>query len=163
MTMIEIGKKGNFIISAVLIAVSFIALRPVLSYLLYRRAGDYMSAGITPDAARTYEKTLAFNEKDVDSRNWLAYCYSLTGRRDKALVEYKKAIELDPDDVVALSDLGMIYKKDGDLKTAKEYFSKAAVAKHSPNVTDQNYKFYTKSARMMLEIIAKTEKKNAAP
>ena len=161
MTMIEIGKKGNYIISAVLIAVSFIALRPALAYLLYRRAGDYMSAGIVPDAARTYEKTLVFNGRDVDSRNWLAYCYSLMGRDDKALVEYEKAIELDPDDVVALFDVGMIYRKGGDLKTAGEYFSKAAAARQSPNVTDQNYKFYTKSAGTMLEVIAKAGKKGA--
>ncbi len=163
MTMIEIGKRRNYIISAVIIAVSFIALRPALAYLLYRRAGDYMSARIVPDAARSYEKAIAFNGKDVDSRNWLAYCYSLMGRDDKALVEYKKAIELDPDDAVALFDAGMIYKKAGDLKSAKEYLSKAAVAEKSPNVTDQNYKFYTKSARTMLEIIAKAEKKRAAP
>ena len=157
--MIEIGKKRNYIISAVLIAASFIALRPALAYLLYRRAGDYMSARIVPDAARTYEKTLIFNEKDVDSRNWLAYCYSLMGCDDKALVEYKKAIELDPDDVVALFDAGIIYRKGGDLKAAKEYFSKAAAARQSPNVTGQNYKFYTKSAVTMLKIIAKAEKK----
>ncbi|MFA5339276.1 MAG: tetratricopeptide repeat protein [Candidatus Omnitrophota bacterium] len=161
--MIEIGKKRNYIISAILIAISFIALRPALAYLLYRRAGDYMSARIVPDAARTYEKTLAFNGKDVDSRNWLAYCYSLMGRDDKALIEYKKAIELDPDNAVALFDVGMMYKKGGDIKTAKEYFSKAASAGKSPNVTDQNYKFYTRSAKMMLEIIAKKEKGLAAP
>ena len=162
MTMIEIGKKSNYIISAVLIAGLFFALRPALAYLLYRRAGDYMSARIVPDAARSYEKTLAFNGKDVDSRNWLVYCYSLMGHGDKALVEYKKAIELDPDDVVALFDAGMIYRKSGDLKTAKEYFSKAAAATQSLNVTDQNYKFYTKSARTILEIIAKAENKGAA-
>ena len=129
--MIEIGKRGNYIISAVLIAASFIALRPVLAYLLYRRAGDYMSAMVVPDAARSYKKALAFNEKDVDSRNWLAYCYNIMGRNDEAMVEYKKAIELDPDDVEALFYVGMTYKGTGDLKTAKEYLSKTAAAKHS--------------------------------
>jgi len=156
--MIEIGKKGNYFISAVLIAASFLALRPALAYLLYRRAGDYMSASLVPDAARTYRKTLTFNEKDVDSRNWLAYCYTLTGRTDKAVDEYKKAVEMDPDDVVALFDLGMIYKKEGEIDSAKELFAKASVARQSPNVTDQNYKFYTKSAREMLEILKKGSK-----
>jgi len=156
--MIEIGKKKNYIISAVLIAVSFIALRPFLAYLLYRRAGDYMSAVIPADAARSYRKTLTFNPKDVDSRNWLAYCYSLIGQQDKAVAEYKKAIELDPDNVVALFDLGMISRKSGNNKTAKEYFTRASSAPHSPNVTDQNYTFYTHSAKTMLEIIKKRSK-----
>lgn len=156
--MIEIGKKGNYIISAVLIVVSFVALRPALAYLLYRRAGDYMSARLVPDAARTYRKTLTFNEKDIDSRNWLAYCYSLTGQADKAVFEYKKAIELDPDDVVALFDLGMISRGRGDIKTAEEYFTSAGSAAKSPNITDQNYKFYTKSAKSMLEILKKSPK-----
>ena len=158
MSMIEIGKKGNYIISAVLIAVSFVALRPVLAYLLYRRAGDYMSAVIPADAARTYRKTLTFNEKDVDSRNWLAYCYTLTGQPDKAVIEYKKAIELDPDNIVALFDLGMISRKAGDSKTAEEYFARVIAAPQSPNVTDQNYKFYTKSAKTMIEILKKNSK-----
>lgn len=156
--MIEIGKKGNYIISAVLIAVTLVALRPALAYLLYRRAGDYMSARLVQDAARTYRKTLTFNEKDIDSRNWLAYCYSLTGQEDKAVFEYKKAIELDPDDVVALFDLGMISRGGGDLKTAKEYFTRAGSAAKSPNITDQNYKFYTKSAKSMLDILKKSSK-----
>lgn len=159
MNMIEIGKKGNYIVSAVLIAVSFIALRPVLAYLLYRRAGDYMSANFIHDAARTYRKTLTFNEKDVDSRNWLAHCYTLAGQTDKAVEEYKKAVELDPDNVVALFDLGMIYRNKGDLKTAKEYFTKASSAPQSPNVTDQNYRFYTRSSSTMLEIVEKSRKR----
>ena len=158
MNMIEIGKKGNYIISAVLIAVTFVALRPFLAYLLYRRAGDYMSARLVPDAARTYRKTLTFNEKDVDSRNWLGHCYTLAGQTDKAVVEYRKAIELDPDNVVAFFDLGMIYKKEGQIESAKELFARAGVARQSPNVTDQNYRFYTRSAKTMLEIIEKRSK-----
>lgn len=157
--MIEIGKKGNYLISAVLIAASLVALRPVLAYLLYRRAGDYMSANQVHDALRSYRKTLTFNEKDIDSRNWLAHCYALTGETDKAVVEYKKAVELDPDNVVALFDLGMIYRKAGDNKTAEEYFARVSSAPQSPNVTDQNYKFYTKSAKTMLEIIEKGRKR----
>lgn len=153
--MIEIGRKKNYVISAVLIAVSLIALRPALAYLLYRRAGDYMSARLVPDAARTYRKTLTFNGKDVDSRNWLAYCYALMGRKDKAIAEYERAIELDPDNVVALFDLGMIRYKEGDLNAAKDFFKKAEAVPQSANVTDQNYRFYTRSAKTMLNIIAK--------
>jgi Flp pilus assembly protein TadD len=160
MKMIEFGKPRNYIISAVIVAVCFIALRPALAYLLYKRAGDYMSSFMVANAARTYEKTLFFNNDDIDSRNWLAYCYSLTGRKEKAVAEYKKVIALDPGDMTALFDLGMIYKKDGDLKQAKGYFARAAAAGQGPNVTDQNYKFYKKSAGTMLEVIERLEKKN---
>jgi len=153
--MTETGKKRNYLISAVLIVVSLIALKPALAYLLYRRAGDYISASLVPDALRTYRKVLLFNEKDIDSRNWLAYCYTLTGQNDKAVVEYKKGVEFDPDNVTALFDLGMIYRKGGDLKTAKEYFLKASTARKSPAITDQNYHFYTRSSKMMLEIMGK--------
>jgi len=153
--MIEIGKKGNYLISAVLIAASLIVLRPALAYLLSRRGGDYMSASLVRDALRSYRKAVIFDEKDIDSRNWLAYCYTLTGQTDKAVVEYKKAIEIDPDDVVALFDLGMIYRKAGDLKTAKEYLIKASLTHQSPNVSDQNYRFYTKSAKTMLGLLEK--------
>ena len=160
MMMIEIGRKGNYIISAALLAVSFIALRPALAYLLARRAGDYMSAVIVPEAARTYRKALIFNGKDIDSRNWLAYCYSLMGQRDKAVAEYERAIELDPDDVVALFDLGMINYKEGALETAKGLFERAQAAPKSPNVTQQNYHFYTRSSGIILNIIEKQKAGN---
>ena len=153
MKMIEAGKIRNYLITAAFIAVIFIGLSPHISYLLYRRAGDYMSASMIKDAARTYRKTLFFNAKDVDSRNWLAYCYNILGEREKAVAEYKTAIEYDPDNVTAYFDLGAIKRSEGDIASAKEYFNKVLDCSKSPNITDGNYRFYMRSARHMLRII----------
>ncbi|HOX09707.1 MAG TPA: tetratricopeptide repeat protein [Candidatus Omnitrophota bacterium] len=147
------GKIRNYLITAAFIAAVFIGLRPQVSYLLYRRAGDYMSATMVKDAARTYRKALFFNAKDVDSRNWLAYCYDILGEREKAVAEYKIAIKYDPDNVTAYFDLGDIKRTEGDIASAKEYFNKVLDCKKSPNITDGNYKFYMRSARHMLRII----------
>ncbi len=160
--MIEIGKAKNYIITAVFIAITFAVLEPFVAYLLYKRAGDYMTATLVKDAARTYRKTLFLNPEDLDSRNWLAYCNHLMGKKDKAVSEYKKAIDLDPDDVVALFDLANIYyKEEGKVEAAKELFVKASNAPKSANITESNHHFYTRSARRMLEIIERKARESA--
>ncbi|MFA5335794.1 MAG: tetratricopeptide repeat protein [Candidatus Omnitrophota bacterium] len=153
--MIQTGKIKNYIITAIFIAAVFLGLRPQVSYLLFRRAGDYMSAFMVKDAARTYRKALFFNAKDVDSRNWLAHCYNILGEREKAVAEYKIAIEHDPDNVTAYFDLGAIKRSEGDIESAKEHFNKVLACKKSPNITDGNYKFYMRSAGHMLRIMDK--------
>ncbi len=153
--MIEIGKIRNYLITAAFIAAVFIGLSPHISYLLYRRAGDYMSATMVNDAARTYRKTLFFNAKDVDSRNWLAYCYNILGDSKKAVAEYKIAIEHDPDNVTAYFDLGVIYRNAGDMQAAREMFEMAIASKKSAYTTDSNYRFYVRSAKHMLDIMSR--------
>ncbi|MFA5164890.1 MAG: tetratricopeptide repeat protein [Candidatus Omnitrophota bacterium] len=155
MKMIETGKIKNYLITAAFIAVVFVGLSPYISYLLYRRAGDYMSSAMISDAARTYRKTLFFDAKDVDSRNWLAYCYSILGEREKAVAEYKIAIEYDPDNVTAYFDLGVIYRNSGDIKAARKMFEMAVASKKSAYTTDSNYRFYVRSAKHMLDIMSR--------
>lgn len=155
MKMIEAGKIRNYLITAAFIAAVFIGLSPQVSYLLYRRAGDYMSAYMVNDAARTYRKTLFFNAKDVDSRNWLAYCYNILGERERAVAEYKIAIEHDPDNVTAYFDLGVIYRNDGDMQAARKMFEMAIASKKSAYTTDSNYRFYVRSAKHMLDIMSR--------
>ncbi|MFA6356368.1 MAG: tetratricopeptide repeat protein [Candidatus Omnitrophota bacterium] len=153
--MIQTGKIRNYIITAIFIAAAFIALRPQIAYLLYRRSGDYLNATFVADAARSYRKTLFFNGRDVDSRNWLAYCYTKLGENDKAVAEYKTAIGLDPDNVTAYYDLGATMMQAGDIASAKELFNKAINCRKSANITDSNYKFYVRSAGHMLRIMDK--------
>ncbi|MDD5424241.1 MAG: tetratricopeptide repeat protein [Candidatus Omnitrophica bacterium] len=150
-----IGRIRNYIITAIFITAAFAALRPQIAYLLYRRSGDYINSSLIADAARSYRKTLFFNGKDVDSRNWLAHCYKMLGYKDKAVAEYKTAIAQDPDNVTAYFDLGIIRRSEGDTGSARELFNKALNCGKSANITDEDYKFYTRSARHMLRIMDK--------
>jgi len=137
-------------------AVLFTVSRPYIAYLLYKRAGDYMSASLILDAARSYKKSLAFDSSDVDARTWLAYCYSLLGMTDKALAEYNTAIAQDPDNVMAYFDLGVIYKDMGETELARKMFIKGRDCRQSVNTIDLNHRFYTRSCRHMLNIMDKT-------
>jgi hypothetical protein len=55
--------------------------------------------------------------------------------------------------VTAYYDLGAIKRSEGDIASAKEYFNKVLACKKSVNITDNNYKFYMRSAGHMLRII----------
>lgn len=44
---------------------------------------------------------------------------------DGAIADYQKAIELDPEDAIALNNLGMLEEKKGNLKKAKQHFDKS--------------------------------------
>jgi len=63
-------------------------------------------------------------EKDENDPNyWINMAYTLTtqNRPDSAIKYYEKALELDPDNVVALGNLGNIYSQKGDFVNAKKY------------------------------------------
>ncbi len=143
-------------------AVLFAVSRPYVAYLLYKRAGDYMSASLIRDAARSYKKSLAFDGRDVDTRTWLAYCYGLLGMTDEAMAEYNTAIAQDANNVMAYFDLGLIYKDMGETELARKMFIKGRDCRQSANTIDLNYRFYTRSCRHMLDIMDKASA-NSAP
>jgi len=155
LTMKLPGNTRKVLLTLAVMAVLFAVSRPYVAYLLYKSAGDYMSASLIPDAARSYRKSLIFDGSDVDTRTWLAYCYSLLGRTDEAVAEYNTAIAQDADNVMAYFDLGVIYRDIGDKELARKMFVKGRDCRRSVNTTETNYRFYTRSCRHMLDIMDK--------
>jgi serine/threonine protein kinase/Flp pilus assembly protein TadD len=63
-------------------------------------------------------------EKQVHS--WLGYYYHGAQNLNEAIVEYNKALELDPDYGIILNQLGYIYTQLREYERAKEYFQRYA-------------------------------------
>ncbi|MDW0331274.1 MAG: tetratricopeptide repeat protein [Nitrososphaeraceae archaeon] len=62
------------------------------------------------------------NDNENDPQYWINMGYSLTseGKSEQAIKYYKKALELDPESHVALTNLGIAQSKTGDWENAKK-------------------------------------------
>ncbi|MFT6718616.1 MAG: Flp pilus assembly protein TadD, partial [Sphingobacteriales bacterium] len=67
-----------------------------------------------------------------------AYIHSIMGNTDMAISDYNKCIELDPSDVIALNNLGLVYEKQGHAKKAKTYFHEADQKAGIDHITEKN-------------------------
>lgn len=79
-----------------------------------RTACELAERGQLKKAAAIFEGLVAMNPKDHASRAALGTVYQKMGRIDDARVEYERAIETDPKDVVALSNRGELRLRQGD-------------------------------------------------
>lgn len=61
------------------------------------------------------------DENDPDYWINMAFTLSSHDKTDKAIKYYEKALELDPENIVALNNLGNAYSEQGDLETAKKH------------------------------------------
>ena len=77
-------------------------------------------------------KGLAINEKSVVHHNWMGFIYEWRKQIPDAEREFKRAIELDPDDPATLANIGALYGRAGRLEEAVTVLNRA-VAKEPDN------------------------------
>src|SRR5438046_6432748 len=58
----------------------------------------------------------------VVSHSNLSYAYERQGRSDEAIAEYRKVLELEPDNSVVRNNLGALYSRDGRYEEAVREF-----------------------------------------
>jgi tetratricopeptide (TPR) repeat protein len=99
--------------------------------------GFYLDANDLKKAKETAEKTLVFAPQDA----WVHYLYgeALSGLGDKngALMQYQKAVNLNPNYPVFMVNLAVIYGELGETGKAREYYEQAIKA--DPNYATASY------------------------
>jgi serine/threonine protein kinase/Tfp pilus assembly protein PilF len=75
---------------------------------------------------RTLNKLAEKYPKEKQAHYRLGYYYHGAGNLNKAMEEYKKGLELDPDHGLLLNQLGYVYSGLGEYERAMEYFQKYA-------------------------------------
>jgi tetratricopeptide (TPR) repeat protein len=100
---------------------------------------DTAKTAQNPDKKRQYY-SLAIHEleKALKSTYWESYndlgaCFVNEGYLDSAITAYKKALEIDPEYVLASNNLGFIYLNKKQYNTAIPYFINSY--KYAPNIT----------------------------
>lgn len=78
------------------------------------------------DAILNLETVLDENPKQADAYNFLAIAHAFKSQPEEAEKLFLKSISLDPNYLPALENAAFHYEHNGDLKTAKKYYEKAA-------------------------------------
>ena len=132
-----------------------ILFRSFIADQIATRGIGYLGYKMYRDAIRQYEKALIFTPRNTEIRNWLAYAYSSMGNKKRAIEIYNRTIKMDPENIEAYYDLGMIYVTKRDFETAKEYFLKAV---SGPQDDSPYYRMSLKMLDVCYEKLAETEK-----
>ena len=78
------------------------------------------------DKAKFYfEEAIKYDEKNATAFAGLAEAQDSTDERDKAAVNYEKALSLNPKLTELYTPLGIVYYEKGDVNKAKNYLNKA--------------------------------------
>ena len=86
----------------------------------YVEAKKLMDAGDFTGAVPLLEQVVAADPKDADAFNYLGFSQRKSGDRDGALVNYRKALVLEPEHRGANEYLGELYLEMGEVDKAKE-------------------------------------------
>ncbi len=104
----------------------------VASSKLISKAFKFHSEGNISQAAKCYQLFIDQGLKDIRVLNNYGAICQYRGEVDKAIVLYKKSIELDSNNPFAYSNMAGIFKDQGDLKEAENLLRKAIKIK--PNL-----------------------------
>ncbi len=160
--------------------------RPVESLSLYTQAAaiapptgddlkivglDYVLLDDYSDAIHWLEKAVERDATNVDAWYYLGRAYYTTGRRDQAWKAFVTVLDLDPHNVKAKNNLGLILETDGQTEAAIDAYRTAlAWQEHRPHPSEQPYvnlgnllmeQRQTKEALALLETAATLAPDNA--
>jgi len=119
----ELGKRSRLWNLIVIFIVCFLVIS--YSFLTIRRSE------VWADPVKLYKEILKYSPNSTRARIQLGTIiakgetYLNNKMHDAALEEFKKAIETDPKNYIAHNNIGIIYKKKGDIKKAMEEYEKA--------------------------------------
>ena len=86
----------------------------------YIEAKKNIDAGNYKMAVMLLQQSVAENPANPDAWNYLGYSLRKSGRKEEALVNYQKALAIDPEHRGANEYLGELYLEMGDLAMARE-------------------------------------------
>lgn len=94
---------------------------------LYVKGLDLTLAQKYEEAVKVYEQILDKDQKYMDAYHSLAMTYMHLGNLDKAIEVEQKALEVNPDELMAHSNLSVFLQKKGLIQEAEAAKSKATI------------------------------------
>ncbi len=90
----------------------------------YDRAVDCVADGDLNGAVTAYGEALAMDADYADALEGLAMALADLGRFDEAIAAALRVVELQPDEILAYTNVSRIYQKSGDVPRAEEWAAK---------------------------------------
>src|SRR5258708_3340917 len=91
---------------------------------IFEQAAKDLSAGNYASAERGFEKVLAASPNQIAAMGNLGVVYQRTHRPEKAIIIYKRALQVNPKDEPILLNLGLVYFKHEDYGQAMPWFER---------------------------------------
>jgi tetratricopeptide (TPR) repeat protein len=86
---------------------------------LYDEAVDLFADDRYDDAIKLYQQALEIDPKYADAAHGLALCYKNKGDLDAAIDVMNKFVAVEPEDILAFTNLSMFYQQKGMIKEAE--------------------------------------------
>jgi type II secretory pathway predicted ATPase ExeA/tetratricopeptide (TPR) repeat protein len=86
---------------------------------------EYVTQGSYSEAIEAATKAIALDDTLLNPYINRAWAYSETGLYSKAIDDCNNALAMEPDNALALNNLGLVYHRMGKYITAEEYYRKA--------------------------------------
>lgn len=96
----------------------------------YNRAIDYEEKNDYINAIISLDKAIARNSEYKDALIFRGYCKSEIGKYKESMVDYRKALKLEPDNTLTLFNIAGNYNNINDYEKGIEYYSKALQSKY---------------------------------
>lgn len=90
----------------------------------YDRAVDCVADGDLDGAVAAYREALAMDADYADALEGLAMALADLGRFEEAIAAALRVVELQPDEILAYTNVSRIYQKAGDVPRAEEWAAK---------------------------------------
>lgn len=94
---------------------------------IHNMANMYLEQGNASRAAELYEKVISLDPNILETYQQLALTENIRKNYDKAIKWGETALEKNPNNVMTLNILGVIYGNYGDIPKAQEFFQKALI------------------------------------
>jgi tetratricopeptide (TPR) repeat protein len=122
----ESGIKAQYkwIFTLLFIPLCIFFMKPYIARQVSYRGFTYIGNELYKEAIGQYKKAIFFNNKDLKSMNWMAYCYKMQNDRENAIKTYNKMLTIDPENRNALLNLGLVLGLNGKREEAIAYFEK---------------------------------------
>jgi len=93
-------------------------------------AQSSLARGNPEEAIETLSRYLQAHPSDSSARLILGQAYALAGKNARAVPEFRSVLEESPNNVAALTSLGGIYYRTGELEKAESVLARASKASH---------------------------------
>ena len=118
---------------------TMLAMTPKNVKALIRLANDYFSIGKHEKALETFLKAQELDDKNPDIPTFMGVIYRRLGKPQQAADAFRKAVDIKPDHIMALFNLGIVYGKElnkpqEELKVWKDFLTTAGDTPHADMV-----------------------------
>jgi tetratricopeptide (TPR) repeat protein len=152
----ELAAKGSY--SVILVVVAIFLIRPLMVRQLLSRADAYTTCGLYDESKRQCSKVLLLDSDNSAAWYLLGSIHKAQKNTDQAYAAFNKATQLNPKNVPAQFNLGMMYAEDNLYRQAIPCFEQVRTCKaeEAKQGAGEEFSYHRAALNMLLFCYQKT-------